>query len=249
MSDTHYPPVQPHDPITQLFENVHLVHGSVRLGPGARLNRNMLVVHQDGELSLVNPVRLSDAELARLDGLGKVKRVIRLGDFHGMDDQFYVDRYHAEFWCQEGQATYIEPKPSRIIKRGTPSPIRNSEFFLFESARYPEAALLLHDHKLLITTDSLQNHAEWTHTSVLARIVARAIGFRKALLIGPPWLKRVTPAGGSLRPDFERLLQLDFDHLISAHGQLLRGGARAQVQACVAATFGQDGRGAVAARP
>jgi hypothetical protein len=248
MSTARYAPVQPHDPITPLFDDVWLAHGSVRLGPCARLNRNMVIVRQDGGLSLINPVRLDDAELARLEGLGQVKRVIRLGDFHGMDDPFYVDRYQAEFWCQEGQASYIEPRPSRIFKRGTASPLRNSEFFLFESARYPEAALLLHDHKLLITTDSLQNHAEWTYTSPLARVAGRLIGFRKTLLIGPPWLKRVTPAGGSLRPDFERLLQLDFDHLIAAHGQLLRGGAKARVEACVQATFGSEASSAAAVR-
>ena len=39
-------------------------------------------------------------------------------------------------------------------------------------------------------------------------------------------VKAVTPPDGSMRPDFERVLALDFDNLISAHGTPKLGGAR-----------------------
>ena len=52
------------------------------------------------------------------------------------------------------------------------------------------------------------------------------MGFRLGLFIGGPWLKRVTPKQGSLKSDFDRLLQLDFQHLISAHGVLLKDSAK-----------------------
>lgn len=63
------------------------------------------------------------------------------------------------------------------------------------------------------------------------------MGFRLGLLIGGPWLKRVTPKGSSLMPDFEKLLTLDFDSLIAAHGGLLRGGAKEQLKKVVNETF------------
>lgn len=237
MSERQYPAAFPHDPIQQLFEDVYWVHGSVRVGPGARINRNMLILRQDRELTLVNPVRLDDNELVRLEQLGQVRHVIRLGDFHGMDDRFYLDRYAAGFWCQPGQGTYPEPQPQHPIEAGTVPPLRNAEFFLFSTARFPEAALLLREHRLLITTDALQNWVDWSYCNPPARVVMRLLGFHLGLLIGGPWVKRVTPKGGSMRGDFERLLQLDFDHLIAAHGGLLRGGARDEVRRVVAQRF------------
>jgi hypothetical protein len=44
--------------------------------------------------------------------------------------------------------------------------------------------------------------------------------------IGPNWLKAVTPPGGSMPADFERVLALDFDNLITGHGTPKIGGAK-----------------------
>lgn len=236
-----YPPAYPHDPITEMFDGVYLVHGSIRIGPGVRINRNMIIVRDGHELTLVNPIRLNPGELKKLDEKGTVKHVVRLGDFHGADDRFYVDTYRAEFWCQAGQSTYAMPKPDHVIDAASVPPIKNAEFFLFESARFPEAALLLKEDALLVTTDSIQYLPDWSYTTPLARIAMRLMGFRLGLLIGKPWLRRVSPRGGTLKGDFDKLLKLEFDNLVSAHGSLLRGGARARVRAVVDEVFGREG--------
>ena len=237
MQNKPYPPACPHDPIKPLFEGVYWVHGSIKIAPGLMMNRNMVVLKQGNALSLINPVRLNDDEEQKLLALGRVENIIRLGDFHGRDDAYYGDTFKARFWCQTGQTTYPDRQPDHIIDEQTVPPIDNARFFVFASARYPEAALLLKDHRLLITTDSIQYHADWTYTTFLSKIMLSIMGFKKALLIGGPWLKRVTPKGGSMKPDFERLLALDFDHLIGAHGVLLTGGAKAELQRVMAETF------------
>jgi hypothetical protein len=53
------------------------------------------------------------------------------------------------------------------------------------------------------------------------------------------WLKLFTPPGESLEPDFRRLLERDFDHLLSAHGSFLRGGAHAAVERAVEKAFSE----------
>ena len=63
------------------------------------------------------------------------------------------------------------------------------------------------------------------------------IGFPKETIIGPFWLKLQTPEGGSLKPDLARLLDLEFDSLLSAHGTYLAEGAKAAVQAAFDKTF------------
>mgnify|MGYP000662688325 FL=1 len=43
-----YPLPTAHDSIEKLFENVYWVHGSVKVGPGMTMNRNMLIVKSNG---------------------------------------------------------------------------------------------------------------------------------------------------------------------------------------------------------
>ncbi|MBV1930787.1 MAG: hypothetical protein KUG71_03640 [Porticoccaceae bacterium] len=233
MEKNKYPPAYPHDAIAELFPDVFWVHGSIKMAPGLRINRNMLVVRNGSELILVNPVRLNDVEESKLLELGSIKHVVRLGDFHGLDDAYYVDTFNAEFWCQTGQLTYTSPSPDHVISEAVAPPIEDAGFFVFSSTTVPEAALLLKDKRLLITTDAIQYYTEWTRTSLLARLMLPLLGFKKDLIIGPPWLKKVTPKGGSMCGDFERLLELEFDHLIAAHGSLLRDNAKSRLKEVV----------------
>jgi hypothetical protein len=207
----------------------------MHMGPGLRLNRNMVVLRQAGELTLVNAVRLAPEGEAALEALGTVKHVMRLGQFHGLDDRYYVDRHGAEFWCQDGSDKYPEPKPTQVLSEGTKLPVDGAELFVFRDTVLPECAILLRRHGgLLITCDSLQHWTDWSYCSPLARLVMALLGFRRTTFIGPPWRKTMTPKGGSLRPDFDRLLELDFDHHIGAHGTPCRGGAHQRVEAAVA---------------
>lgn len=199
-----------------------------------RMNRNMVIVKSGDELTLINPVRLSDAALSQLDALGNVRHVLRLGDFHGLDDRFYVGRYQAEFWCQSRPETYKVPMANHVINAAASPPMPDAQFFVYEAAKYPEACLLLKNLKLLTTTDSIQYWADWSYTTFLSRCVLRMMGFKLTLLIGGPWLKRVTPEGGSLVADFERLLRLDFEHVVGAHGQLLHDAAKPMLEAAIA---------------
>ena len=226
-----YPPSYPHDEIENIFPGVYFLHGSIKMGPGMRMNRNMIILKDGDELSLVNPVRMNDESLSKLDELGVVRRILRLGDFHGLDDAFYIDRYKCEFWAQDGQETYKTPRITNQISGSVNCPFPDSEFFIFESAQYPEAALVLKSHKLLITTDSVQYHSDWSYFTF------KLLGFKIGVNIGPPWLKRVTAKGTSLKADFEKLLELDFDSIVAAHGLLIRSGAKEALSEEVGRTF------------
>lgn len=232
-----YPPAYPHDELKTLYPGVYLLHGSIRMGPGMRMNRNMVVLKDGDDLFLINPVRMNDEGLAALDSLGQVKAILRLGDFHGLDDEFYLDRYRCEFWAQAGQQTYAAPQPSNLIVKDVESPFPNSEFFTFDSAAYPEAALFLKDHKLLITTDSVQFHADWSYFTWFTKVAFKLLGFKLGLNIGPPWLKRVTPKGGSMQADFDKLLALDFNAIVAAHGLPLKSGAKEALRTEVCRVF------------
>ena len=124
-----YPTVCPHDSIEQIADEVFMVRGSVKLNPILRLARNMAIVRHAGELTLINPLRLVEAELSRLDELGTVKHIVRMGAFHGQDDPFYMDRYKPRFWSQAGGTTYTEPAIDEAIDDRTTLPFPDAKVF------------------------------------------------------------------------------------------------------------------------
>ena len=69
----------------------------------------MVVLRHDGELTLIDPIRLTPEGEAELKALGEVKRILRLGAMHGIDDPWYVDQFGAELWSQPGGTVYTTP--------------------------------------------------------------------------------------------------------------------------------------------
>jgi len=233
-----FAPICPHEPIEAIAEDLFMVRGSIRLNPITRISRNMAVVRHGDELTLVNPLRLDERELGRLDSLGAVKHVLRLGAMHGQDDPFYMDRYRPIFWCQEGGTLYSKPAIDRVLSEGGELPFSNAKLFCFRATKEPESALLLETGgPFLLTTDAIQHYGDFSQNNLLARLVMPWMGFSKTTLVGPLWLKMMTPEGGSLRDDFERLLSLHFDGLLSAHGTLLGAGAHEAVSKAVSKAF------------
>lgn len=233
-----FPPATPHDPIEEIAADLFMVRGSFRFNPLMRITRNMAIVLDRDELSLVNPIRLDDATERELLALGEVKRILRLGPMHGLDDPYYVERFGAELWAQAESESYPEPKIAQKLAADRPLPFPDAELFEFAGTKQPESALLIRrDPGILLTCDSIQHYGDYRHNTLLARLVMPRIGFPKTTVVGPIWLKLMTPEGGSLKPEFERLLGLDFDRLLSAHGSLLERGAKDSVAAAIRRAF------------
>lgn len=233
-----YPPIYPHDPIEEIAQDVFMVRGSIKMNALVRITRNMAIVRHDGELTLVNPIRLHSVEEEKLQTLGTIKRIMRLGPMHGVDDPYYVNMFKTEFWCQPGGTAYTQPAIDVEMQPDGPLPFPDAQLFCFNGTVQPESALLLQrGNGLLLTCDAIQNYGDYKHNNLPARIMMPFIGFPKTTLVGPIWLKIMTPEGGSLKQEFERLLTLDFDALLSAHGSFLAHGAKAAVQAAVDRAF------------
>ena len=233
-----YPPVHPHDPIEEIAQDIFMVRGSLKMNALLRISRNMAVIRHDGELTLIDPIRLYAAEEKKLQTLGSIKHVMRLGAMHGLDDPYYVNTFQATFWCQPGGSIYTQPNIDVVMRPDGRLPFPDAELFCFNGTVQPESALVLQRGKgLLLTCDALQHYGDYKHNNLPARLVLPLLGFPKTTLVGPVWLKRMTPAEASLRREFERLLTHDFDALLSAHGSFLAHGAKAAVRAAVERAF------------
>lgn len=229
-----YPTATHHDPIEELLPDLFWVHGSVEFRPGRLLSRNMAIVRRGRELSLINAVRLStDGERALAD-LGAVTNVVRIGNYHGMDDCYYIDTHGARFWCLPGQQARPEPAPDELLSADH-MPFDGASLHVYESANFPECVLILgQDGGVLLSADSLQYWEDWSNCSPGMSEGAKQMGFSLELLVGPPWLRSATQEGGSLAADFQKLLSHDFDHLLGAHGGFKRGGAKEAVAQAIA---------------
>ena len=219
-------PIYNHDPIEEIRPDVFMVRGCIKMNALMTLSRNMAIVRHGDELTLINSVRLSEAEEKRLESFGTVKRVLRLGAMHGVDDAYYLKRYGAELWSAGPSSAYPEPKADVTVDESTVLPFPDAEIFRINGSKEPEAMLLLkRGPGLLLTCDAIQNYGDYRFNNWFARRMMPLIGFAKTTIIGPLWVKKMTPDGMSLESEFRRLLGLEFDQLLSAHGSLLKEGA------------------------
>lgn len=228
-----FPAAQAHGPITEVFPDVFFVTGSFQFGPAFRVTRNMVIVRQGDELTLVNSVRLSPEGEQRLAELGTVRHVVRIGAFHGLDDPYTKSRFDAKLWAPPGMRHKGPVTTDHELKPGD-SPLEGATVFAFERVRRPEAAIVIdREGGILLTCDSYQNWTTFAGCSLVARIVAPLAGFGPTL-IGKPWTKAMGP---DVRADFDRLVELPFRHLLSGHGTPLRDTAREGLRKAIAHRF------------
>lgn len=221
-SSVNYSPAWPHDEIHEVFPNIFFVTGTNKTedqGTKIQTSRNMIIVRNQRELTLVNTVRLDAQGLEKLDTLGDVAHVVKIGSFHGRDDAFYLDRYHAKFWALKGMKHENGKSPDVEMVPGGSMPFPGSSLFIFETASQPEGIIhLSQEGGILISCDSIKN---WTHVD---RFFSKetgdsmmAQGLIKPANVDSVWLGALNVQS----MDFVRLKTISFRHLLSAHGEPL----------------------------
>ena len=215
-------PAYPHGRFDEVFPDVFFLRGSLRLAPGVSITRNMVVVRQGDELTLVNSVRLRDEGEAALEKLGTVRHLVRLGFAHGADDAYYLHRYKPTFWAPKRQRHASGISPNHEL-RDRQTPIERSSAFSFDNGKLAEAALLLdREGGVLVPCDSYQNWTTLDGCSALGKLTLRVMRFGPTM-IGGPWARTMGPG---VKKDFDALAERDFRHLLPAHGEPLVGGAK-----------------------
>lgn len=220
---TDFPAAMPHGKIEEVFPNVFFVTGTMRgefFGSTWQFSRNMTIVREGDLLTIVNSVRLDEEGLADLDALGKVVNVVRIGDMHGLDDPFYVDRYRAKFWALSAMAIQDGLKVDHVLAVDGEMPFHGCSLFEFETTKRPEAILRLdREGGIMIACDSLQN---WVKPDefFLDETVAtmQEMNFFVPANLGPAWLHESQPEAA----DFVRLKEVSFKHALCGHGTPLR---------------------------
>ena len=233
-----FPEQLPHGEITEVFPNVFFVLGQSKFeaqGNKFQFTRSMTIIRDGESLTLANTPRLDDKGLKALDGLGKVENIIRLAANHGRDDAFYSDRYDAPVWALDGVKPERPVKHQATLVAGDAGPVKDTTTFVFESIAAAEAVLCVHQSGgILISGDSLQNITG--RNEFFDDATAEALekgGFIKNGNIGPAWRANLQPD----RADFDRILALEFKHLLPAHGDPLLADAHEVIGQTVEDTY------------
>ncbi len=235
-----FTPQWPHGEIAEIFADCFFVTGTNKVSYDEidiQASRNMVIIRHGSELTLINTVRLNDEGLQKLDGLGKVTHIVRIGAFHGRDDAFYRDRYSsAQLWGLKGSTYDNGLLADRELSPTGEMPFTGCSLFVFETSTIPEGVLLIErEGGILISCDSIQNITETDafYNSVTAKI-SQDQGLVQPANISPIWLE----ATHTTAADFLRLLKtMKFRHLVTAHGEPMRDVAFGHVTASVERTF------------
>lgn len=214
-----YLPEWPHSNIKQVFPNIFFVTGTnITEYEGVTLqhSRNMIIIRDQDKLSLINTVKLNQQGLDELAALGTVENVIRIGAFHGRDDEFYLDHYNAKLWALPNMEHKNQRKADAILSSGGLTPFSNCRLFIFESSKFPEAILHIdQDGGVLVTCDSIKNWlAKDEFFSEETASLYEKQSFFGCATITKIWLQATQVEKAELL----KILNLDFKHLLSAHG-------------------------------
>ncbi len=235
---TEFRDAMPHGTIEEVFPDVFFVTGTMEnefFGSMWQFSRNMTVVREGNRLTIVNSLRLDDQGLAALDALGKVVNIVRIGDMHGVDDPFYIDRYQATFWALPGMTIQNGLRVDKELTADGEMPVRESSLFEFRTTKRPEGILRLdREGGIMIACDSLQNWVapdEYFSDETIATM--RDMGFFTRANLGLAWLHASEPQAA----DFVRLKEVRFRHALCGHGSPLRDTAQENYHATFARMF------------
>ena len=231
MNDSHLPALA-HGEIEEVFPDIFFMSGSmetVLLGSDWQFSRNMTMIRENGELTLLNAVRLDEEGLAALENLGQIKHVVRLGTLHDRDAAFYVDKYDATFWALPGMPPIEGVEHTRSLSEEQDLPVSYARLFEFKTTKIPEAIFHLNrDGGILVACDALQNWlAPDEYFSEDSRIKMEEMGFFTPANVGPVWAQAAEPQAD----DFKRLKDMTFKHALCGHGSPLRDSAHEEYSA------------------
>lgn len=225
-----FAPAWAHGLIAEVFPDVFFVTGTFKALPGMSLPRNMIIVRQGVELTIINSVRLSSDGEAALEKLGRVKHLVRLGAAHGADDPYFMDRFKPTLWAP-ARAKHKGGLSTGQELRASNSPIAGAHIFTFDGSKLPEGVIILErEGGIAITCDSFQNWTTLDGSSFLMKLMLRSMKF-DGPMVGPIWAKQTGPG---IHADFDRLLALPFRHALSGHGAPVRDTGKEALKTAVA---------------
>ncbi len=216
-----------------LADDLWCAEDELRAGLGIVFPVRMTVLRDASGLTLVSPIAIDDALAASLAELGEVRALVAPNAMHHVHLPAAIARYpDARVFGVPGLR---KKRPGvvfdEMLADGPASFHAGVELYSIEGApAFDERVLFHHQSRTLIVTDLIFNiprAANWISRLVF-RYVSRALGRPAQSRLWRASTKDRAAAGQSVA----RLLELDFDRLIMAHGDVVSSGGRAVLAEC-----------------
>lgn len=217
-----YFPVLPHGSLEEVLPNVFAVTGTMNLFGLFRYSRVMTILKHNDELSILNPVRVDENLLEKLKELGRIERILKIGQLHNVDLPLYMDQFAPQLWCNKDDPSIGDYSVTGFFDDHQMLPEFNAHVKVIEGSRIKESVLVtpedggcLHSCDAFVNMGIDPNH-NWL-TAKLSKLLP------DPTYIGPNWIKAAKPPERSMR---EVLANYEFENFVPAHGRPIIGNAK-----------------------
>lgn len=223
--------------LERLAEDLWTVNTQLHLFGGVRLPLRMTVVRlASGEVVIHSPTKMDAALAARIEAIGPPRALIAPNAYHHLWLQAASNRFpNATVYASPALLGKRPELPLQPLQEHDPPALFGDALQWVPLEGVPKIGELVFLHapsRSLLVTDALFNivqPANW-QTRLTLSLISGAQGKLGASRL---WTL-LTKDREALRASTERLLALDFDRLIPAHGDIIDTGAKARVSEALA---------------
>lgn len=223
-----------------LADDIWCAEDELRTGLGVVFPVRMTVLRDASGLTLVSPIAIDDPLAASLAELGEVRALVAPNAMHHVYLPAAIERYpEARVFGVPGLRKKCPNVVFDEMLADGPAPFHAGiELHTVAGAPPMDERVLFHaETRTLIVTDLIFNipsPANWI-SKIVFKYVARALGRPGQSRLWRTFTKDRGAAGHSAA----RLLELDFDRLVMAHGDVVVAGGREVLAECT--TWMRDG--------
>ena len=216
-----YFPLLKHKDIELVTQNIYELRGTMKLFGLFQYSRNMHIIKVNNELALINPIRVDSKTLTKIAELGQIKHIYKIGELHGVDIPFYMDRFEPKLWALRNDKSIKDLRVSEYLDEFDKLPFCSSRVSIIASSKIAEAILIYPGGEgSLISCDAFVNMKEDPMANWLTRNLTKLLP--KPCLVGPNWIKFAKPE----KQELISILDNNFCNLLTAHGDCILGDAK-----------------------
>ena len=218
-------------PLREVATGLYCAEGWWKVSP---MGRRMTVMRVGEDALAVHcGMSMPDAEMRRLDALGRVVFIIAPNPAHASEAPWYARRYpEARVLVPEGMVRR-QSQQMRIdgtVESGWPKELNGSlKVVSVQGLRITESAYLHVASRTLVLTDLVMNYGR-DHFKGLMQMMMRCNGIIDHF--GPSHLLRygLIRDRAKLRASLEEILTWDFDGVVMNHGRILESGGQEKLR-------------------
>ena len=221
--------------LTPLGESIWHAQSQIGLAPGIRLPLNMAVVRVgDGSLLLYSPIRIDDELATELAELGEVRYLVAPNTFHHLHLEAAQNRYpEAKTFGPSGLSDKTGAQLDAPLSEHPPIPLDGIRFLPIGGIPKLNEWVLIHEpSQTLVVSDLVFNIMD--PPTWLTGLVNRLAGVYRRCGISRIFKTQIKDPE-AFSNSIQALLELPFDRIAMAHGQLLPSGAKEVLRAEIAA--------------